>query len=187
MDAGTLYYIRLRLNISPHFGNPQAPTGRNRPGRVILDGLSVAVWWWFREKRRTVIWTSLDLQSASPKNETARQKLVRAIVTDCFCGTSRELRQARNKRQLSWSILGVGPARSMALRRHPCQRRGIRFCELLEHYKRLDPTMKRFRNILDQWEEEIRCERGEGRIEASTARRQSAYCRRTSAAPESAA
>ena len=33
--------------------------------------------------------------------------------------------------------------------------------ELIEHYKRLDPTMARFRSILEQWEYELKSERGE--------------------------
>jgi hypothetical protein len=33
--------------------------------------------------------------------------------------------------------------------------------ELIEHYKRLDPTMGRFRSILEQWGDEIKRERGE--------------------------
>lgn len=88
-------------------------------------------------------------------------ELVQAIVTDCLAA----LHESTVKHGIGTALFGayweLGPLPAWhfggILTRAAEHDPG----ELTEHYKRLDPTMARFRRILDQWEHEIKIEQHE--------------------------
>jgi hypothetical protein len=95
------------------------------------------------------------------KERNCTPELVRAIVTDCLAA----LHESTVKHGIGTALVGAfwelgdlsawhfGGILASAAENDPG--------ELIEHYQRLDPTMKRFRQILDQWEYELKIERGE--------------------------
>jgi hypothetical protein len=95
------------------------------------------------------------------KERNCTPELVRAIVGDCLAALHESTGEAWHRDRIGRSLLGIGGLSAWhfggilasAAERDPG--------ELIEHYQRLDPTMKRFRQILDQWECELKIERGE--------------------------
>jgi hypothetical protein len=95
------------------------------------------------------------------KERNCAAELVQAIVTDCLAA----LHESTVKHGIGTALIGayweLGPLPAWhfggILARAAKHEPG----ELIEHYQRLDSTMTRFGSILDQWEWEIKQERGE--------------------------
>jgi hypothetical protein len=90
------------------------------------------------------------------KERNCAPELVRAIVTDCLTSLNETAFKEGMGAALVSAYWELGPESAYHL------------CSLLEqashegpgywneHYKRLDPTMARFRTIIDRWEFEMR-------------------------------
>jgi len=95
------------------------------------------------------------------KERNCAPELVRAIFTDCLAA----LHESTVKQGFGPALIGayweLGPIAAWhfgcLLNRAAEHDPGY----LVEHYKRLDPTMNRFGHIADQWEHELKIERGE--------------------------
>jgi len=95
------------------------------------------------------------------KERNCTPELARAIVTDCLAA----LHESAVKHGIGTALVGayweLGPLPAWHFGGILARAAECGPGELIEHYKRLDPTMGRFRSILDQWEREIKSERGE--------------------------
>ncbi len=95
------------------------------------------------------------------KERNCTPELIRAIVSDCLSA----LHESTVKHGIGTALVGVywelGPLAAWhfggILGRAAEHDPG----ELIEHYQRLDCTMERFRGIEEQWEYELKHERGE--------------------------
>lgn len=95
------------------------------------------------------------------KERNCAPELVRAIITDCLAA----LHESTVKHGIGTALIGayweLGPLPAWHLGGILARAAQHDPGELIEHYQRLDHTMKRFASILDQWECEIKQERGE--------------------------
>ena len=95
------------------------------------------------------------------KERNCTPELVKAIVTDCLAA----LPESTVKHGIGTALIGayweLGPLPAWHFGGILARAAECDPGELIEHYKRLDPTMGRFRSILDQWEYELKSERGE--------------------------